>query len=297
MQNIQHIELNEQNREEVLPGFSEEFPYIATCARLDTYRNPDIPWHWHRQAELFYIKSGSLEYTTPHGTWLFTEGMGGMVNSNVLHRSRRLSSQKENIQLLHIFDPSFLSGGGGNQMENKYILPLISDRKIEMIALHSEKMNEKKIIEQIRQTFAISDQEWGYEFRLRASLTQIWLDLLQIVQTEQIIKKESGKADEKIKCLMIYVHEHYKDPISIDELAESVFISKRVCYRLFQENLHMTPVEYIHSYRLQRASQMLVNSGKTITEIAQECGFGSSSYFGKLFRKKMKCTPEQYRRK
>ncbi len=111
MQKISGIELNEENSEEVLPGYSEDFPYIATCAQLDEYMDPGIPWHWHRQVELFYMKSGSLEYTTPHGTWIFTEGMGGMVNSNVLHRSRLISTEKENVQLLHIFDPALLSDG------------------------------------------------------------------------------------------------------------------------------------------------------------------------------------------
>lgn len=297
MQNIKGIELNEQNSEELLPGYSEEFPYIATCAHLDMYMNPDIPWHWHRQVELFYMKSGSLEYTTPHGTWIFTEGMGGLVNSSVLHRSRLISSEKENVQLLHIFDPSFLAGERGSRIEKKYILPLITDRKTEMMILQPEKMEEQKIIEQIRMAFELSDQEWGYEFRLREQLTQIWMELLQIVQPEQNGISEYRVADEKIKQLMIYVHEHYREAISVEQLAESVYISKRACFRLFQENLHMTPVEYIRSFRMQRACQLLTDSQKSVTEIAQECGFGTSSYFGKLFRGKMGCTPEQYRKK
>lgn len=297
MQKIKGIELNEQNSEELLPGYSEEFPYIATCAQLDAYMDPDIPWHWHRQVELFYMKSGSLEYTTPHGTWIFTEGMGGMVNSNVLHRSRLISSEKENVQLLHIFDPTLLAGERGGRMERKYILPLITDRRTEVIMLHPQNNREEKIIEQVRKAFELSDQEWGYEFRLREQLTQIWMDLLQIVQPEQKGHSDYRVADEKIKRLMIYIHEHYREPISVERLAESVYISKRVCFRLFQENLHMSPVEYIRSYRMQQACRMLTNEEKTITVIAQECGFGTSSYFARLFRREMGCTPEQYRGK
>lgn len=59
----------------------------------------------------------------------------------------------------------------------------------------------------------------------------------------------------------------------------------------------MSPLEYIHSYRVQRACKMLTGSKETVTVIAQECGFGSSSYFGKIFREKLNCTPEEYRRK
>ena len=300
MQKISGIELNEQNSEEVLPGYSEDFPYIATCAQLDEYMDPDIPWHWHRQVELFYMKSGSLEYTTPHGTWIFTEGMGGMVNSNVLHRSRLVSSERENVQLLHIFDPALLSGGHDSRMEKKYILPFTANRHMEVLTLHPEEPQEREILDQMIAAFDISDRKWGYEFEVREALTMIWMQLLELVQSVQLGRdgqQEAVLADEKIKRLMIYVHEHYREPISVEQLAELVYISKRACFRLFQENLHMSPVEYIRSFRMQRACQLLNDNQKTITEIAQECGFGTSSYFGKLFREKMGCTPEQYRKR
>ena len=296
MLKIDSIEVKKENHEERLPGFLEEFPYISTYAQLDNYMSPDIPWHWHRPVELFYMKSGSLEYTTPHRTWTFTEGMGGMVNSNVLHMTRLLPSDGEHIQMLHIFDPLFLAGGHGSRMEKKYILPITANRDIEMILLRPEQREEAAVIELIRKAFTISDQEWGYEFELQKSLACIWLELLKLVHpTKQNVKHTVN--DEKIKHLMIYVHEHYQERISVEQLAESVYISKRACFRIFQENLHMSPLEYIHSYRVQRACKMLTGSKETVTVIAQECGFGSSSYFGKIFREKLNCTPEEYRRK
>ena len=124
MKSVHSIELNEGSKEERLPGFEPEFPYIATCAELDKYVEPFVPWHWHRAVELFYLKSGCLEYTTPHGKWIFPAGSGGMVNSNVLHTSSFQRSGNRDMQLLHLFDPSFLSGEHGIILETKYILPL-----------------------------------------------------------------------------------------------------------------------------------------------------------------------------
>ena len=95
---------------------------------------------------------------------------------------------------------------------------------------------------------------------------------------------------------MVYVHEHYRQPISIDALAQSAHVSRRVCFRLFQEKLHMTPVAYIREYRLQKACQMLVQTQQSVTQIAYDCGLGSSSYFGKQFREYAGCTPQEYRR-
>lgn len=296
MRNIQGIELKEDTREELLPGFTAEFPYIATCVELDKYIEPLVPWHWHRTVELFYMESGFLEYTTPNGKWTFPAGSGGMVNSNVLHTSRILPSPDCNIQLLHLFDPAFLSGEHGSRMETKYILPLTAAPGIEMIALYPENPEQARILADIRSAFEISEGEWGYEFRLREELTRIWLRLFEMARPAMENSRGGREAEDLIKAAMIYIHEHFQEPISVEQLAESVHISKRACFRLFRENLHMTPLEYMRSYRLQKACRMLAGGKESITQIAYSCGLGSSSYFGKVFREQFGCTPAQYRK-
>jgi len=296
MQNIQSIELVRETREELLPNFSPDFPYIATCAELDKYMDDNVPWHWHRTVELFYMKSGTLEYTTPKGKWTFPAGSGGMVNSNVLHSTSFRTAKDSNIQLLHLFDPSLLAGGHGSRMETKYILPLVTAPNVELIPLYPDDPAQASILVEIRQAFDLSEQEWGYELKLRDALCRIWLKLFDLARPDIAQDNRTHDSDDKIKALMVYIHEHYQGPISVEQLAQTVYISKRACFRLFQENLHMTPVEYIRSYRLQRSCQMLINTKESITQIAYLCGLGSSSYFSKVFREKYGCTPLEYRR-
>lgn len=296
MENIRGIELNKESREEKLPGLEAAFPYIATCAELDRYINPIIPWHWHSTVELFYMKSGCLEYTTPKGKWVFPAGSGGFVNAGVLHTSRILAPNESNIQLLHLFEPSLLSGEHGSRMETKYILPLTAAPRVEMIPLYPEDPAQARILTEIRQAFAIG-QDWGYEFALRDALSRIWLALFALVQPVLEQEYHGKSTDGKIKALMAYIHEHYQGPVSVEQLAESAHISKRACFRLFQANLHMSPLEYMRSYRLQKACQMLAETEETVTQIAYSCGLGSSSYFGKVFRERFGCSPAEYRKK
>lgn len=295
MKTIQSIELDHSNREELLPDFSPDFPYISTCAELDKYLEPIVPWHWHRTVELFYMQSGTLEYTTPKGKWLFPAGSGGFVNFNVLHTSRVVPSSDSTVQLLHLFNPVLLSGEHGSRIEKKYILPLTTTPNAEMIPLYPVNPAQAEILNEIRQVFDLSEQEWGYELKLRAALTNIWLKLFELARPAMEQGQPSKDSDEKIKMLMIYVHEHYADSIPVDQLAQAAHISKRACFRLFQDTLHMTPVEYIRDYRLQMACQMLTKTKESITQIAYNCGLGSSSYFGKLFREKYDCSPTEYR--
>ena len=296
MQKVRSIQIHEESSEELLPGFSLDFPYIASCAELDKYIEPATPWHWHRTVELFYMESGTLEYTTPNGKWTFPAGSGGFVNSNVLHTSRVVPSGEETIQLLHLFDSELLAGVPTSRIDAKYIRPLTSATGIEMIALSNDVPQQAALLEKIRKAFDLDEGSWGYEFTLRHYLTEIWLELFELVRGDLEANSRINPSDEKTKAMMRFIHSHYQESISVEDIAREAHISKRVCFRLFQENLHMTPLEYMTSYRLRKACQRLVDTNESITQIAYNCGFGSSSYFGKVFRERYGCTPAAYRK-
>lgn len=296
MKTIYSIEFHTGSKEELLPDFESDFPYISTCTESDKCVEPFIPWHWHKAVELFYIKSGTLEYYTPRGKFLFPAGSGGMVNSNVLHMTRMQTSTKT-IQLLHIFDTSFLAGEHGNRIEHKYFMPIIAAQQLEIIALYPDKQPQKHILNLIQNSFSLSEQEFRYEIKLHEMLTEIWLALFDLSVPILEKKRKPDKANDKIKLMLVYIHEHYTEKISISELAASAFLSERECFRLFHDYLHMTPMEYMKNYRLQIACRMLAKGQETITSISQSCGLGSSSYFGKVFKEYIGCTPMEYRLK
>lgn len=296
MQHIQKLEFRENSQEELLPDFSPDYPYISTCAELDRYIEPVVPWHWHRAVELFYMESGTLEYTTPKGKWRFPAGTGGFVNANVLHTSRIVPSGENTVQYLHLFEPSLVAGETGCRMEWKYILPLTGS-DLEVIPLDPEILEQAELLKKIRDAFDLDLSQWGGEFRLREALSELWLKLFALAGLPREQKTDPRLDDGKIKELMIYMHEHYPETITVEQLAELAHVSKRACFRLFRENLHMTPMEYLRDYRLQMASHMLIKTKEPVTQIGYACGLGSASYFGKIFRQHFGCSPMEFRRK
>ena len=297
MQNIQAVEFRKGSKEELLPGYTAEFPYIFSRAELDKYVGRSAPWHWHRPVELFYIASGSLEYYTPGGKVLFPAGSGGLVNSNVLHMTKAVARMEENLQLLHIFDASLLAGEQGSRIQEKYIDPIVAAPQIEILSLFPGNPKQENILDLIQKAFHISNDTFGYEIKLREALSEIWLMLFEQAKPMLTQKGKYNKSNDKIKLMMAYIHEHYPDKISIPELAAASYLSERECFRVFHDCLHMTPTEYIKSYRLQIACQMLAKGQESVTAISHACGLGSSSYFGKVFREYANCTPSEYRRK
>ena len=297
MKNVHRIEFHTGSKEELLPDFTPDFPYIASCSQLDQFMGRFVPWHWHKPVELFYMESGKMEYCTPKGTVIFPAGSGGMVNSNVLHMARPQAESEKNIQLLHLFDPSFIAGQQGSRIEQKYVTPITAAPQIEIIALYPDDPVQGKILDTIHESFHFSENDFGYEIKLRETLSDIWIQLLAVSLPLLKEKGDSGKINDKIKTMMVFIHEHYGEKISIPEIAASAFSSERECFRIFHDCLHMTPVEYMKTYRLQMACQMLANTRETITYISHACGLGSSSYFGKVFREYIGTTPLEYRRR
>ena len=295
MQNIQGIKLISETKEELLPGFLSDFPYIASCAELDKYADPFVPWHWHNAVELFYMEKGSLEYETPSGKIVFPEGSGGLVNSNVLHKTHILNYPHTTTQKLHIFDPAFFSGQSGGRIEQTYFLPMIADPLFEILPLSPELPEQALILDLIQNAFSLNEQEVGYEITLQRALLDIWLKLYCLYRKKESPHYRKSRNVDAAKRMMLYIHEHLMDSITVKDLAESVFLSERECYRIFRECLHTTPTNYIIGCRLQEACRLLTGSTASVTEIAYSCGFGSGSYFSRRFVREIGCTPNEYR--
>ena len=96
--------------------------------------------------------------------------------------------------------------------------------------------------------------------------------------------------------MMAFVHRHFGEDITVEDIAQAGLVSRRSCFRLFQQQLHTTPTLYLRDYRLRRACALLAHSNATMTEIANACCLGSSSYFGQQFRESYGITPSRYRK-
>ena len=98
-----------------------------------------------------------------------------------------------------------------------------------------------------------------------------------------------------IKTILDYIGDNYTEPITIDELAEKVGLSKHYFMRFFKKYLGMTCIEYINDYRLNVAANLLLTTSCQITEVASRVGISNLSYFNRIFKKKFAMTPKEYR--
>ncbi len=94
-----------------------------------------------------------------------------------------------------------------------------------------------------------------------------------------------------------WLEENYARPISLDELAEMVNLTKDYMCALFKKNTGETIIQCLTSIRIGHARQFLIQyPEKRIIDVARMCGFDSPSYFGMTFKDIVGMTPERYRK-
>lgn len=120
--------------------------------------------------------------------------------------------------------------------------------------------------------------------------------------TELIIRKDPTEGGMRpmpryIEGIMKYINEYYRQQITLDELAAEFNVSKFHLSREFKKYTGYSPNEYVISVRLSRAKDLLRNTARTITEIAQITGSGDVNHFIQLFKSREKVTPAVFRRR
>lgn len=106
----------------------------------------------------------------------------------------------------------------------------------------------------------------------------------------------SGKNVPKIKKVLTFIRKNYRSDITLSDMAEYSGMSKKYFCSFFKKMTTKTPFEYLNSYRIEKATKMLLNTDKSVTDIAYECGFNDLSYFIKTFRKIKGVTPNGMRK-
>lgn len=295
---LTHLQINE-NLEEIISHITPEFPYVCCHVEMDTYPGGFISWHWHEEFEFIYVANGCVEYHIKDKIIYLQKGEGFFINSNVLHMLKPQEHCHDSILFSQTFKPTFLSGSVNNIFYKRYIIPVLKCKQLEYYKLDRKKKSQQKMLDYLLNSYLCAEkEEWGFEFRIRSMLSELWLDILQDVKhILQSISITSNLENELIKAMMLFVQSNYQNRIMVQDIAEFVNVSERVCFRCFKNTIGMTPVEYLLQYRIQAAEELLLNTNYSITTISNQVGFNNSSYFTKMFQRHLHCSPKEYRKK
>ena len=283
---------------EFLHFTADQFPYACLLESMERHVDATISWHWHGCYEIVYVSEGAMECHTPDEVLLLEKGEAVFVSAGVLHLYRQVS-QTPCLLYAHIFDAAFLIGQLGSQLYQKYIYPISKSPDLCVQPIRPENIHQKLMLEHLQTMTELARQEaFGYEFELQHQLSRFWCRLLTLTAHRQNTLPTQNDSDiTRIKQMLSFIHQNFAQPLTLQQIAGSAAISQRECSRCFQRCFRMSAIAYLLDYRIRTAARLLLETQLSVTQISEQCGFCSPSYFGKRFQEAFGCSPRDYRRK
>lgn len=101
---------------------------------------------------------------------------------------------------------------------------------------------------------------------------------------------------KSVQMMINYTEKHYKEDISIQNLADHCSINPNYASQIFRQETGITFVSYLTSLRTDHAAWLLAHTDQTIFNIATQVGYSDYFYFAKVFKKVKGCTPTAFRK-
>lgn len=259
-----------------------------------------VRWHWHEEMEILIVNDGFAEVTTDDDTCVIEPGQGIIINQNVMHR---IQSHDKGYCTFYsfVFHPDFLFGYKSNYLQTQFLLPIQSLRLFKTLVLNKGNEWHENMLDAINDAIAVNvTKPFGYEIATKGYLCRFWFLLLGgLPQLKTVVPDPHSSLDEqRVKQAMLFIKAHHAESLSLDDIAASVHISKSECCRCFSRTLQMTPFEYLMKYRIFEATKQMLekpHEAISIADLASSVGFNNTSYFNKIFKKFLGCTPTYYR--
>lgn len=287
--------LDDRQREK-LQGYDPGFPYTAIDCRFDGYSGPCVDWHWHATLEINVCVSGVLKTSTQRGEYIVREGDAVLVNANVLHRNEAYEGAPGVRVQTHMFDRSLVAAA--ELPQRRYVAPVVECTLLDALPLFRENAEHRAVLEALDRAFeAASEEKDGYELEICGLLNRAWQGVyaqaLPVIGARQPLPRMETA---RLKQMLGFIREHFAEDISPADIAAAAGVCERECFRCFKQELGTTPLSSLTDFRVRKAAELLRETDRSVTDIASACGFATSSYFGKVFRRRMNLSPLAYRR-
>jgi len=250
----------------------------------------EMAHHWHKNIELIKVLKGKLRVFLDGREYLLSEGDLAFVNSETIHSA---IPEEECVYRCVVYDPEFFSPSQDGCAE---FAESISHKECLVKEFHkSSSLTAKRagmlfsamenVGDGCSRFYVLSCIYALYD----ALITEKCVDTSHNIQFEQ-----SDRNIVKLKKVLSYIRTCFGEQITLSDMARVCDMSPKYFCSFFKKMTKKSPVEYLNSYRIEKACRMLLKTDLSVTEVAFSCGFGDLSYFIKTFKKHTGQSPGKY---
>ena len=248
-------------------------------------------WHFHPEIELVYVNNGKGKRHIGNHISYFNNSQLVLIGSNLPHIGYMDRLTTNGAEIIVQFKPDFLG-------ELFFKIPeMVSINNLFERAKNGIRFNieiKKRIGAKIEELVDIDG----------ATRIISFLEILQDLATtdDYTLLNADGFAFEtipqdsdKIESIYKYIHEHFKNHITLDEIADLVSMTVPAFCRYFKKATGKTFTKLVNEYRVVHATKLLTESTISIADVSFECGFNNFSHFNKLFKEFTGKSASKYR--
>lgn len=253
-----------------------------------------------QNVEIMVINNGSLKIVSKDIEYIATAGQVLVVNADVEYQ---LFYEDRPAYYSVIFSPEFIFGNDdfNRLMVEKYYLGIKGTNKLDVILLDESNLRDENVLDKINDIIAVNlTHKFGYEMITKGYICNLWVLLLEYLTSGK--KSYNGRnlpsQDEiRVRVAVDYIAENYADMINLEDIADKIHISRNECCRCFTRVIGISPIDYLVKRRVYEAARFIYKDPTrfgSFSELAFNVGFNSASYFNKMFKRIIGCTPSEY---
>lgn len=257
------------------------------------------PFHWHDEFEMIYILKGKGIFSVNGFKNVCQAGDLIIVPPGSIHSIDQ--NQNDFVEYFNIiFSLSLLEENPESQCFRNYLSQLSKNDCMKELFLRSDSPVCKRLSPLVCDLISHGHAEYpGYEMIIKARLFEI----IFILYNENLNGKKFSPQNQRekenalrLKKVLSYMKEHFAEKITIEEVSEIISLSESRFMTFFKNQTGTSFIKYLNDYRLEASAEQLLQTRKTVTQIALDNGFENISYFVRAFKSKYNSTPHEYRK-
>lgn len=248
--------------------------------------------HFHNYYEIYYLLSGKKHYFLKDRTYHLNQGDMIFIPPNELHKTIDAGAQEVERVLIN-FSGDFLATQDVVLTRAVNAL-LFEENRIIRFSPQEQNFIESHLYKMLQEE---KNKPTGYRLYSKALLTLLILYAYRHVESHsQEAFNHLSSVHKKVSEITQYVNEHFSEPLMLADVARQFFISPFYLCRIFKETTGFSFNEYLTNIRLKEAQRLLRETNLKVIKVAESCGFGSISHFGRVFKEATGSSPLRFRK-
>ena len=253
--------------------------------------NKDVPLtHSHQYNEIYFLQSGKCNVYIDNETYCLEDGSVLFIPAFKEHTFIYPFTQDIKRTVLYISTEQL------NWYFNKDFKDEINNLYINKHLQLSRKSfsNLSNIFEKIQfEKYSLDNMS---ELLTKAYFFELIIYLIRCQRYTHNINQKTNLSNITIGEIVNFIENNYSRQLTLPEIAAQFGISESSLTKKIKIFTNMTFKEYLTKTRIEEAKSLLISSEKSITEIAYECGYNNSNFFGDVFKKAVGMSPSSYRK-